>query len=85
MDNSTFFSWSCVTIHHLIGVTTDIVVKDRISMYALLRVLEIKINGADPNDDKILGRYIKLRFLQIVAFEAWQKQYSLEMLFKSAV
>lgn len=85
MDNSTFFSWNCVTIHHLIGVTTDIVVKDRISMYALLRVLEIKINGADPNDDKILGGYIKLRFLQIVAFEAWQKQYSLEMLFKSAV
>ena len=40
---------------HMIGITTDIVIKDRIAMFALLRVLEIKINGTDPQDDKIMG------------------------------
>lgn len=55
------------------------------SLFALLRVLEVKINGADPLDNKILGRYIRIRFHQIVAFEAWQRRFSIEMLFKSAV
>lgn len=58
---STFFSWQCVSIQHEVGITIDLVVKDRAEMFALLMVLEVHIMGAEP-DSKILSKYIKLRF-----------------------
>lgn len=70
---STFFSWQCVSIQHEVGITIDLVVKDRAEMFALLMVLEVHIIGAEP-DSKILSKYIKLRFQNIIAFEAWSKR-----------
>jgi len=68
---STFFSWQCVSILHAKGITIDLVIRDRIQLMALLRVLEIHVNGSDPKNEKVLSKYIKLRFNNIVAFEAW--------------
>jgi len=41
---------------------------------ALLRVLEVHIMGSDPEDTKVMSKYIKLRFNNIIAFEAWQRR-----------
>lgn len=56
------------------GITTDLVIRDRIHLMALLRILEVHVMGADPNDSKVLSKYARLRFNNIVAYEAWQKR-----------
>jgi len=71
MHPSTFFSWQCVSIQHEVGITVDLVIRDRVELFALLKVLEVHVMGADPRDPKILSKYIKLRFNNIVAYEAW--------------
>ena len=71
MHPGTFFSWQCVSIQHSVGITIDLVIRDRAEMFALLRVLEVHLMGASPNDPRVLEKYIKLRFNNIVAYEAW--------------
>jgi hypothetical protein len=82
---STFFSWQCVSIQHRVGITTDLVIRDRFSLFALLKVLEVHIMGADPSDNSVMSKYVRLRFNNIVAFEAWKKRQTLEILWKSAI
>ena len=60
-------------------------IRDRIHLMALLRVLEVHIMGSDPEDSKVMSKYIKLRFNNIIAFEAWQRRQTLEILWKSAI
>lgn len=40
-------------------------------MMALLRVLEVHVMGNKPEDLNVMNKYIRLRFNNIVAFEAW--------------
>ena len=47
-------------------------------------MLEVHICGADPNDPRVMSKYVRLRFNNIVAYEAWQKRQTLEILWKSA-
>jgi hypothetical protein len=46
LQQSTFFSWQCVSIQHKVGITIDLVIKDRAEMFALLMVLDVHIMGA---------------------------------------
>lgn len=54
-------------------------------MMALLRVLEVHVMGNKPDDTSVMNKYIRIRFNNIVAFEAWQKRQTLEILWKSAI
>ena len=71
MQASTFFSWQCVSIQHRVGITTDLVIRDRVHLMALLRVLEVHVMGVAPDDTRCLTKYTKIRFNNIVAYEAW--------------
>ena len=82
---STFFSWQCVSIQHRVGITTDLVIRDRFALFSLLRVLEVHVMGADPADSSVMSKYVRLRFNNIIAFEAWKKRQTLEILWKSAI
>lgn len=52
---------------------------------ALLRVLEVHVMGSKPDDTQVMNKYTRLRFNNIVAYEAWQKRQTLEILWKSAI